>query len=48
MALSVVLMLIASFGVIPATAGAGIQELVDLAAILNALRALHPREHFEG
>ena len=38
--LSVGLMLAAAFGFIPAVAGALIQELVDLAAILNALRAL--------
>ena len=38
-ALSVVLMLVAAFGFIPAVAGALTQELVDLAAILNALRA---------
>ena len=38
--LSVVLMLAAAFGFIPAVAGALTQELVDLAAILNALRAL--------
>ena len=38
--LSVVLMLAAAFGLIPAVAGALTQELVDLAAILNALRAL--------
>ena len=38
--LSVGLMLIAAFGFIPAVAGALTQELVDLAAILNALRAL--------
>jgi heavy metal translocating P-type ATPase len=44
MALSIGLMLIAAFGVIPATLGAGIQEVVDLATILNALRALRPRE----
>jgi heavy metal translocating P-type ATPase len=44
-ALSVGLMIIAAVGVIPATVGAGIQELVDLATILNALRALRPREH---
>ena len=43
-ALSVALMIIAALGVIPATVGAGIQELVDLATILNALRALRPRE----
>ena len=44
MILSVGLMIVASFGVIPATLGAGIQEVVDLATILNALRALKPRE----
>lgn len=38
--LSVGLMAIAAFGLIPATLGAGIQELVDLATILNALRTL--------
>ena len=44
MILSVGLMVVAAFGVIPATLGAGIQEVVDLATILNALRALKPRE----
>jgi heavy metal translocating P-type ATPase len=39
-ALSVVLMLIAVFGVIPAIIGALLQEAVDLATILWALRAL--------
>jgi len=39
-ALSVALMVIAAFGVIPAAVGAGIQEVVDLICILNALRAL--------
>jgi len=48
MLLSLGLMVIAAFGVIPATLGAGIQELVDLASIFNALRALRPREHLEG
>lgn len=42
-AISVVLMVIAAFGVIPATAGALIQELVDLATILAALRAVGGR-----
>ncbi|MEO7007172.1 MAG: heavy metal translocating P-type ATPase [Terrimesophilobacter sp.] len=42
-AISVVLMVIAAFGVIPATAGAIIQELVDLATILAALRAVGGR-----
>lgn len=39
-ALSVGLMGVAAFGLIPATLGAGIQELVDLVTILNALRAI--------
>ena len=38
--LSVGLMIAAVFGCIPAVAGALLQELVDLATILNALRAL--------
>ncbi|MBE0011346.1 heavy metal translocating P-type ATPase [Arthrobacter sp. AET 35A] len=38
--LSVGLMVAAVFGTIPAVTGALLQELVDLAAILNALRAL--------
>ncbi|MTB89053.1 cadmium-translocating P-type ATPase [Aeromicrobium senzhongii] len=38
-ALSVVLMLVAAFGVIPAIVGALLQEVVDLVAIANALRA---------
>lgn len=42
-ALSLVLMSIAAFGLIPAALGAGIQELVDVATIFNALRALRPR-----
>ena len=41
--LSVILMVIAAFGFIPATAGAATQELVDLVAILAALRAIGPR-----
>ena len=40
--LSVALMLAAAAGYIPAIAGALSQELVDLATILNALRALSP------
>lgn len=40
-AISVVLMVIAAFGVIPATLGAFMQEGVDLVAILAALRAAH-------
>jgi heavy metal translocating P-type ATPase len=39
-ALSVALMATAAFGVIPAALGAGLQEVVDLICILNALRAL--------
>lgn len=42
-AASVVLMLIAAFGVIPATLGAILQEVVDLATILAALRAVGRR-----
>lgn len=38
--LSLVLMVLAAFGMIPAVVGAGLQEVVDLVAILNALRAL--------
>lgn len=37
--LSLILMVIAAFGVIPAIVGAVLQEFVDLAAILNSLRA---------
>lgn len=40
--LSVGLMLVATTGVIPAVAGALTQEIVDLATILYALRALRP------
>ena len=42
-ALSLGLMIVAAFGFIPATAGALSQELVDLATILNALRAIGGR-----
>ncbi|MCS5724145.1 heavy metal translocating P-type ATPase [Herbiconiux sp. CPCC 203407] len=38
--LSLILMVVAAFGHIPAVLGAGIQELVDLVCIFNALRAL--------
>jgi P-type E1-E2 ATPase len=38
--LSVGLMLFATFGFLPAIVGAALQEVVDLATILNALRAL--------
>jgi len=42
-ALSIGLMIVASFGLIPATVGALLQEFVDLATILNALRAIGGR-----
>ncbi len=41
-AVSVGLMLIAFWGVMPAIVGAALQEIVDLAAILTALRAVRP------
>ncbi|TYC99321.1 heavy metal translocating P-type ATPase [Arthrobacter echini] len=41
--ISVGLMLIAAFGFLPALLGAWLQEVVDLVAILGALRALGPR-----
>ena len=43
MAMSLGLMVVAAFGLIPATVGALLQELVDLATILNALRAIGGR-----
>lgn len=43
-ALSVGLMIVAAFGVIPATAGALLQEVVDLLTIVNALRAIGGRQ----
>lgn len=39
--LSAVAMIVAAFGYIPPTAGAVLQELIDVAVILNALRASH-------
>jgi heavy metal translocating P-type ATPase len=42
-AVSVALMLVASFGFIPATLGAFLQEVVDLVTILAALRAVGSR-----
>ena len=42
-ALSIGLMLVATTGVIPAVVGAFVQEAVDLATILYALRALGGR-----
>ncbi len=41
-AISVALMAVAVFGVLPAIVGAGLQEVVDLIAILMALRAVRP------
>lgn len=41
--ISVALMLIAAFGFLPALLGAWLQEVVDLVAILGALRAVGPR-----
>lgn len=38
--LSVVAMIVASFGYLPPVAGAFLQEAIDVAVILNALRAL--------
>lgn len=40
--LSIVLMLVAAFGVIPAVIGALLQEVVDVVSILNSLRAMRP------
>ena len=45
---SVGLMIVAAFGVIPATAGAVLQEFVDLATILAALRAIGGRRDARG
>jgi len=45
---SVALMFIAAFGIIPATAGALLQEVVDLATILAALRAIGGRRDARG
>lgn len=41
--ISIALMLVAAFGFLPALLGAWMQELVDLVAILGALRAVGPR-----
>jgi cation transport ATPase len=46
--LSIGLMFAAAFGFIPAVAGALLQEVVDLATILNALRALKPGRSTSG
>lgn len=40
MGLSIIAMLVAAFGYLPAVAGALLQELIDVAAIVNALRVL--------
>jgi cation transport ATPase len=40
MGLSVAAMVVAAFGYLPPVAGALLQEAIDLAVILNALRAL--------
>jgi len=48
MALSIGLMIVAAFGLIPATVGALLQEVVDLATILNALRAIGGRRDVRG
>ena len=45
--LSVALMLVAAFGCIPAVVGALLQEVIDLATILYALRALKGRERIK-
>ncbi len=42
---SIALMSVAAFGLIPATVGALLQEVVDLATILAALRAIGPGNH---
>jgi cation transport ATPase len=42
MALSVIGMLLAAFGYLPPVAGAVAQEIIDVWAILNALRAAFP------
>lgn len=42
MALSVIGMILASFGLLPPVAGAVSQEFIDLLAVLNALRAALP------
>jgi heavy metal translocating P-type ATPase len=42
MGLSVALMVVAAFGYLPAALGAVLQEVIDLAVIVNALRVLRP------
>lgn len=46
--ISIVLMLVAAFGFLPALIGAWLQEVVDLVAILGALRAIGPRGERRG
>lgn len=48
MGLSLVAMALAAFGEIPPAAGAVLQELIDVAVILNALRALRPPRTVEA
>ncbi|MFC0432055.1 heavy metal translocating P-type ATPase [Kutzneria buriramensis] len=43
--LSVAAMGVAAFGLLPPVAGALVQELIDVAVILNSLRALLPNRH---
>lgn len=45
--ISVGLMLVAAFGYLPAVAGALLQEVVDLVAIVSALRALRAHKGAE-
>ena len=47
-ALSVGLMIVGAFGFLPAIVGAALQEAVDLATILNALRALRGPRKLRG
>lgn len=47
-ALSIALMLVAAFGLLPAIVGAWLQEVIDLVVILAALRALNPRRSRPG
>lgn len=46
-AISIGLMLVATTGVLPAVVGAGLQEVVDVITILNALRALRDPRNTE-
>jgi heavy metal translocating P-type ATPase len=48
MSLSAIAMVAAAFGWLPPVAGALSQEVIDVAAILNALRALRPHRGFSG